>query len=128
MAPPHDVRFVVRESLARIRIQRDRVNDLAILRRHVLTKVVDNHQIVCSLNDGIIIVMRLYDNLVRVEQIVGVSGWDEATTEMIRLSIETNKNTTPTSIVEHVQSELKRLKEGGMNPRTPTMPKRREMM
>ena len=128
LAPPHDVRFVVRESLARIRIQRDRVNDLAILRRHVLTKVVDNHQIVCSLNDGIIIVMRLYDNLVRVEQIVGVSGWDEATTEMIRLSIETNENITPTSIVEHVQSELKRLKEGGMNPRTPTMPKRREIM
>lgn len=128
LAPPHDVRFIVRESLARIRIQKDRVNDLAVLRRHVLTKVVDNNQIVCSLNDGIIIVMRLYDNLVRAEQIVGVSGWDEATTERIRTSIETNENTTPSSIVQYVQSELERLKEGGMNPRTPTMPKRRENM
>ena len=97
-------------------------------KQRVLTKVVDNNQIVCSLNDGIIIVMRLYDNLVRAEQIVGVSGWDEATTERIRTSIETNENNTPSSIVQYVQSELERLKEGGMNPRTPTMPKRRENM
>ena len=104
------------------------INDLAVLRCHVLTKVVGTDQIVCSLNDGIVIVMRLYDDLLRVEQIVGVSGWDTATTTKILESIAKDENHTPTSVVQHVQVEIERLKQGGMNPRTPTMPKRREAM
>jgi hypothetical protein len=125
LAPPHDVRFIIRESLARIRIQKDRVNDLAVLRRHVLTKIVGGDQIVCSLNDGIVIVMRLYDNLVRAEQIVGVSGWDQETTDKILASLPQDNTATPTSIIQQVQMRIQKLKEGGMNPRTPTMPARR---
>jgi hypothetical protein len=129
LAPPHDVRFVVRESLARIRIQKDRVNDLALLRRHVLTKIVSGDQIVCSLNDGIVIVMRLYDSLVRAEQIVGVSGWDAATTGKMLEEIQRNESSnTPMSIVQQVQTEIARLKQGGMNPRTPTIPRRQNAM
>lgn len=129
LAPPHDVRFVVRESLALIRIQKDRVNDLALLRRHVLTKIVGGNQIVCSLNDGIVIVMRLYDSLVRAEQIVGVSGWDAATTDNILEKIQLNEaSNTPTSIVQQVQTEIARLKQGGVNPRTPTIPRRQNPM
>jgi hypothetical protein len=129
LAPPHDVRFVVRESLARIRIQKDRANDLALLRRHVLTKIVGGDQIVCSLNDGIVIVMRLYDNLVRAEQIVGVSGWDAATTDKMLEKIQQKETSnTPMSIVQQVQTEIARLKQNGMNPRTPTIPRRQNAM
>jgi hypothetical protein len=127
LGPPHDMRFIIRETLARIRIQKNRVNDLALLRRHVLTKIVGGDQIVCSLNDGIVIVMRLYEHWVRVEQIVGVSGWNQATTDKIQEAITQDENATPTSIVQQVQAEVERLKKGGVvNPRTPIMPKRNE--
>eukprot|EP00980_Cylindrotheca_fusiformis_P021507 scaffold8353_cov138-Cylindrotheca_fusiformis.AAC.38 len=129
LAPPHDVRFVVRESLARIRIQKERVNDLALLRRHVLTKIVGGDQVVCSLNDGIVIVMRLYDNLVRAEQVVGVSGWDAATTDKILEQIQRKEaSSAPSSIVQQVQQEIAKLKQAGMNPRTPKIPRRQNPM
>ena len=127
LGPPHDMRFIIREVLARIRIQQNRVNDLALLRRRVLTKIVGSDQVVCSLNDGIVIVMRLYEHLVRVEQVVGVSGWNQAATDKVQAAITHGESTTPTSIVAEVQAEIERLKQVGVvNPRTPTMPKRKE--
>jgi hypothetical protein len=125
LGPPHDLRFMVREALARLRIQKDRLNDLAVLRQNVLTKVVGGDQVVCSLNDGIVVVMRLYERWVRVEQVVGVSGWDSETTEKIQASLTVDERSTPTSIVEQVQKEVERLQEAGVvKPGTPKLPKR----
>jgi myosin heavy subunit len=144
LGPPHDVRFIIRETLARIRVHQARVDDLALLRRHVLTKVHHNNnsdsgnatttQVVCSLNDGIVIVMRLYEQYVRVEQIVGVSGWTEATTDQIQAALQQQDKaetdtTTPTcsSIVRRVQAEIESFKKRGVAdyPKgTPTMPKK----
>jgi hypothetical protein len=127
LGPPHDLRFIVRESLARLRIQRDRLNDLALLRQKVLTKVVGGDQVVCSLNDGIVVVMRLYEQWVRVEQVVGVSGWDSDMTEKIRASLTVDERSTPTSIVEQVQKEVERLQQVGVvKPGTPKLPRRRD--
>eukprot|EP00339_Tiarina_fusa_P009690 CAMPEP_0117070574 /NCGR_PEP_ID=MMETSP0472-20121206/49578_1 /TAXON_ID=693140 ORGANISM="Tiarina fusus, Strain LIS" /NCGR_SAMPLE_ID=MMETSP0472 /ASSEMBLY_ACC=CAM_ASM_000603 /LENGTH=449 /DNA_ID=CAMNT_0004793727 /DNA_START=37 /DNA_END=1386 /DNA_ORIENTATION=- len=127
LGPPHDLRFIVRESLALLRIQRDRLNDLSVLRENVLTKVVGGDQVVCSLNDGIVVVMRLYEHWVRVEQVVGVSGWDSETTEKIRAGLNVDERSTPSSIVEQVQQEVERLLKGGVvKPGTPKLPRRRD--
>jgi uncharacterized coiled-coil DUF342 family protein len=130
MGPPHDVRFIIREACARIRITRDRVDDLALLRRMVLTKVVGNDQIACSLNEGIVIVMRLYDQWVRVEQIVGVNGWDEAMTRKIHALIpDKDESMKPSLVVEIVQKEIRRMQneDGFVVPKTPVLPKRKEI-
>ncbi|CAJ1953272.1 unnamed protein product [Cylindrotheca closterium] len=128
LSPPHDVRFILRETCARVRIHRNRVQDLSLLRKEVLTKVVGSDQVVCSLNDGIVIVMRLYDNLVRAEQIVGVTGWDETAADKILNTIRKNEsiNLVPSAIIEIVRSEVDKLRQGGKNPRTPKLPKRRD--
>ena len=129
MGPPHDVRFIIREACARIRITRDRVEDLAVLRRMVLTKVVGNDQVACSLNEGIVIVMRLYDQWVRVEQIVGVNGWDEATTKKLHSLVpDKDESMKPSLVVEIIQKEIRRMQkeDGFVVPKTPVLPKRKE--
>ena len=75
---------------------------------------------------GIVIVMRLYDCWVKVEQIVGVNGWDESTLEQIRTSIPyTDGSLKPTQIVSIVLKELDRLQQDGVElPKTPIIPKR----
>ena len=128
MGPPHDLRFIIRETCARIRFLQNRVDDLAILRRRVLTKVIGNDQVVCSLNEGIVIVMRLYDQWVKVEQIVGVSGWEQSATEKIQSVVSRKEESwTPNKVVDLVQKEIERLqtKDGLVLPKTPVLPIRR---
>lgn len=128
MHPPHDMRFLVRESLARIRFTQLRVNDIAHVRTHVLTKVHNRKEVVCSLNDGIVIVMHLFERYVWVEKIVGIGGWDEESTEKIRKALpKANDFEHPlsvTEIVRLVQEEVQKLKMGGLNPSTPRLPLR----
>ncbi|KAL3904930.1 MAG: hypothetical protein SGILL_009881, partial [Bacillariaceae sp.] len=129
MGPPHDLRFIIRETCARIRITRDRVDDLSVLRRMVLTKVVGNDQVACSLNEGIVVVMRLYDQWVRVEQVVGVNGWDEAMTKKIHAMIpDRDESMKPSLVIEIIRKEIQRLQEqeGFVVPKTPVLPKRKE--
>ncbi len=83
---------------------------------------------------SVVIVMRLYEQYVRVEQIVGVSGWTEATTDQIQAALQQQDKaetdtTTPTcsSIVRRVQAEIESFKKRGVAdyPKgTPTMPKK----
>lgn len=126
MGPPHDLRFIIREACARLRNLQNRVDDIAILRRCFLTKVVGNDQVVCSLNEGIVIVMRLYDQWVKVEQIVGVSGWDQSTTDKIHEAVSKKEESwTPSKVVELVQAQVEQLKSQDGLPRTPKLPIRR---
>mmetsp|Transcript_62421 Transcript_62421/g.71703 ORF Transcript_62421/g.71703 Transcript_62421/m.71703 type:complete len:488 (+) Transcript_62421:82-1545(+) len=129
MGPPHDMRFVIRETCARIRNTQNRVDDIAILRKRVLTRVVGNDQVVCSLNEGIVIDMRLYDQWVEVEQIVGVTGWEKETTDKIHKVVSRrDESWTPSVVVNLVQKEIERLKEqdGLEIPKTPVMPSRQK--
>lgn len=128
LSPPHDLRFFVRETLARIRIQQARVQDLNILRQQVLTKIHNGNQIVCSLNEGIIVVMRLYERHVRVEQIIGVSGWTEAATQRIHDAIPADDvfhPMKPTEVFQCVLQEMEGLKSDGKYPQTPHFPVRK---
>lgn len=144
LSPPHDIRFVVRETLARIRIAQERVEELEILRRNVLTKVHGGNQVICSLNEGIVIIIRLYERFIRLDQIVGVGGWDEQTTKMIQTAVSERlekeypqddaeillfgSKVTPLMIVQYVQSELEQLEtsQGIQHPRTPRFPERKK--
>ena len=144
LGPPHDIRFVVRETLARIRIAQERVEELEILRRHVLTKVHGGNQVVCSLNEGLVIIIRLYERFIRLDKIVGVGGWDEQTTKMIQTSVSERlekeypqddtevmlfgSKVTPLMIVQYVQNELEQLQtsQGIQHPRTPRFPERKK--
>ena len=129
MGPPHDMRFVIRETCARIRIAQNRVDDIAVLRQRVLTKVVGNDRVVCSLNEGIVIVMRLYDQYVEVEDIVGVTGWEKEATDKIKKVVsKRDESWTPSVVVELVQKEVERLKvqDGLELPKTPVMPSKRK--
>ena len=120
LGPAEDVRFLVREALARIRILQERVNDLAELRQTVLTRVVGD-QMVCSLPEGISVVLRLYELVVRIDQIVGVGGWEPEIIEQIRAGID-ETNATPKSILQQIQEHIERLKQEGKVPPTPKMP------
>jgi len=129
MGPPHDMRFVIRETCARIRNTQNRVDDIAVLRKRVLTRVVGNDQVVCSLNEGIVIDMRLYDQWVEVEQIVGVTGWEKETTDKIHKVVSRrDESWTPSVVVNLVQKEIERLKEqdGLEIPKTPVLPSRQK--
>lgn len=144
LSPPHDLRFLVGETLARIRITQARVEDLTILRRHVLTKVHGTTQVVCSLNEGIVIVVRLYEKFLRLDQIVGIGGWDADTTKKLQTAVVERlekeypqedaeillfgSNVTPLMIVQYVQDELAKLQaeEGFQNPTTPRFPERKK--
>mmetsp|Transcript_56041 Transcript_56041/g.114370 ORF Transcript_56041/g.114370 Transcript_56041/m.114370 type:complete len:512 (+) Transcript_56041:144-1679(+) len=129
MGPPHDLRFVIRETCARIRIVQARADDLAVLRRRVLTKVVGNDQVVCSFNEGIVVVMRLYDQWVKVEQIVGISGWDQSLTDKIHAVVSKREESwTPNKVVDLVKKEIERLiaEDGFELPKTPVLPMRRK--
>lgn len=143
LGPPHDLRFVVRETLARICIFQDRVEELAVLRRNVLTKVHNGNQVVCSLNEGIVIVIRLYEKYIRLDQVVGVGGWDEEVTQKIQTTVmeklekEYNQDdaeimlhgskVTPMIIVQCIQDEIEQLQgsNGWTNPVTPRFPERK---
>ena len=126
MGPPHDVRFVIREVCARIRIMQNHVDDLALLReRHgILMKADTNDRILCSFNDGIVIVLRLYDHWVRIEHVVGVNGWDDALTDKIRDAIPADdESLKPTDIVNLILQEIETLKKRGeVHPSTPQLP------
>ncbi len=144
LGPPHDLRFMVRETLARIRIAQDRVEELAVLRCHVLTKVHGGNQIVCSLNEGIVIVIRLYEKFLRLDQIVGVGGWDEEITKKIQATVLERlekehpekdseillfgSKVTPLVIVQCVQDEVQKLQneQGFQNLMTPRFPERKK--
>jgi hypothetical protein len=126
MGPPHDVRFIIREVCARIRIMKHHVDDLALLRdRHGVLMTVDtNDRILCSFNDGIVIMLRLFDHWVRMEYIVGVNGWSDELTAKIRASVPpVDEKLKPTDVVNFVLHEIEKLKKSGeVNPSTPELP------
>lgn len=136
LGPPHDLRFIVRETLARIRLTQERVNQLAELRHHNIMKLYGN-QVTCSLNEGIVIVMRLYEKYIVLENLVGINGWDDTAVQDLKNSVQDRLDTeyaqddanialfgskiTPLLVVELVQEEIRR---ASANPLTPRMPVR----
>ena len=136
-----DLRFLLREAMTRIRTITARVDELAVLRARYLTKIGklqydgnsfggQEQEIMCSLNECITAVIRLApdcpleEGSARLDQLVGLGGWDKA----ILVSIENNVPHCkgPLALMEALVNEIRRLEENGMElPKTPSMPSRK---
>lgn len=143
MGPIEDLRFLLREAVARISITIARVNELSVLRQKYLTKIGmrnnsghsfggEDQEVVCSINEGVTVVLRLtpdcpiVNGSVYVDQIVGVSGWDQEVLEALKENLNEVRHQGPVKLMDALKAELIRLQEEGAVslPETPTMPKR----
>ena len=139
-----DLRFLVRETMARIRMIEARVVELAVLHNNVLTKIGTFHhdnegfggeeqEVVCSLNECITVVLRLTADCpnvpgsVYISQMVGVGGWDDATVKNIQDTVAAQEFRTPLAVIQAIQSEISRLEKEGLSlPKTPMLSLRRK--
>lgn len=142
LGPVDDLRFLLREIMARIRIHKARVQELTVLRKEYLTKIgklyhsVDSfggrdQEIVCSLPEGVTVVLRLTPDCpmvpgsVKVDQIVGIGGWDEGLIESLKVAVNVSMCRGPRDMMKVLVAEIQRLQADGMElPKTPTLPQR----
>jgi len=137
--PAEELRFLMREAMARIRITESRVIELAVLYNNVLTKIGAVHQpsdnfgspeqeVVCSLNEGISIVLRLTADCpivpgsVYIYNMVGVCGWDDESVKKIKERVSSKEFQSPWALIQEVQKEISSF----TLPKTPTLPLRRK--
>lgn len=140
-----DLRFLTRETIARIRTIEARVVELAVLHNNVLTRIAscqpnpdgfggEEQEVVCSLKECITVVLRLTADCpnvpgsVYISQIVGVAGWEDETVEEIRENVSKQAFQTPWSLIQAIQNEIGRLlKDEGLKlPGTPALPLRKK--
>lgn len=146
LEPMHDLRFVLREAMARVRALSALVDELAQLRMKYLTKITktnksgrqnksfggEDQEVVCSLSTGVTVVLRLtidcpmIDGSAYIQQIVGVAGWDEEYLHRIKDAVNEKKCRSPVHCMDLLVKEIERIeKEEGLTiPKTPTLPKR----
>lgn len=139
-----DLRFLLRETLQRIRAITARVDELAILRTLHLTKIgkLNYHQdfsfggedqeIVCSLNECITAIIRLTpdcpleEGSARLDQVVGLGGWSPEVLERLEHNVNTVNCKGPLAIMEALVDELRHLEKAGLKiPTTPHLPSRK---
>jgi hypothetical protein len=144
LGPVEDLRFLLRETMARVRAYSARVDELAVLRSKYVTKIGkiqhsshsfggEDQEVVCSVHEGITVVLRLTPDCPvvsgssHVDQIVGVSGWEQAVLDEVKDTINAARCRGPLQLMELLKQELERLqKENGVAlPSTPSMPQRR---
>lgn len=144
MGPVEDLRFLLRETVARISAIVARVHELTALRQKYLTKIGvlrhsgnsfggEDQEIVCSINEGVTVVLRLTPDCpigngsVFVDQIVGVGGWDSEILEDLKERLNDDFHRSPVKLMDSLKEELARLQETGSVslPTTPTMPVRK---
>ena len=141
-----DLRFVLRETLARIRILSSRVNELAALRKKYLTKITnpaknkvnygfggEDQEVLCSLESQVTVVLRLTADCpilkgsVYIQKIVGCGGWEDAVLQRIKSKINEMRFNIPVDLMDTVVEEIARsVKEDGLKiPKTPVLPRRK---
>jgi len=142
--PGEELRFLVRETMHRIRMIQNRVVELAILHNNVLTKLGKFHhsdgfgtqeqEVICSLPECITVVLRMTADCpvlpgsVYIHKMVGMAGWDEATVDGIKERVSQQEFQSPWALIQQVQAEISRLQteEGYTLPKTPILPIRRK--
>jgi len=147
LKPLHDIQFILREAMARIRIISQRVDELAQLRLKYLTKITnpmknkikfgyggEYQEVICSLPCQVTVVLRLtcdcplLDGSVYIHQIVGVGGWDAQCLERMKKKVNTKKWRSPIQVMDSLGEEIRRVvkDEGICLPKTPTFPQRKK--
>ena len=138
----HGIRFILVETLARIRTLEARVVELTKLRERYAAQVYDveatadmNHygaeqEVVCAINEGITVALRLgadcplIPGSVYVSEIFGVGGWTEDKLNVLKNVVLKNRCKGPVGVMECMVKEIrKRSKEDGWAvPATPSLP------
>jgi hypothetical protein len=146
LEPVHDLRFVLRETLSRIRILSNRMNELATLRTKYLTKITDpannkvhygfggeDQEILCSLDSQVTVVLRLTPDcpILRgsayIQRIIGCGGWDDAVLHRIKDNVNEKRFCGPVDLMDSLVEEIESVvKEQGIEiPKTPVLPRRK---
>ena len=147
LAPLDDLRFVVRETQARIRAAALRAEELAVLRGSYLTRIgpaprdAEEQEVVCSLSQGITAVLRLCGDCPLTEgscyigDIVGVGGWKQSDLDGVKKAVSRNAFASPVALMDSLKQEIQRVTTHGMRgeeedktielPKTPVLPTRR---
>jgi hypothetical protein len=147
LAPIDDLRFVVREMQARIRAAVLRSEELAALRGSYLTRIgpaprdAEEQEVVCSLSQGITVVLRLCgdcpltEGSVYISDIVGVGGWKQSDLDGVKKAVSRNAFASPVTLMGSLKQEILRVTTHGMRgdeedktielPKTPVLPTRR---
>ena len=136
------IRFVLQETLKRIRITSDRVTELALLRSKYLTKITlpssnkkkynyggEDQEIICSINSSITVVIRLTPDCPRIKgsayiyQIVGVGGWEEQVLQRLKVKVNEYHSRSPIEVMDRLVEEVDALEQRGVRiPTTPVLP------
>lgn len=143
MGPVEDLRFLLREARGRIRAISARVEELSVLRAKYLTKMGglrhsghsfggEDQEIVCSIKEGVTVVLKLtpdcplVNGSVYVDQIIGVGGWDQGVLDDIKSSMNDLRCRSPLQLMDALKEELTRLEKSDdfSLPKTPQMPTR----
>jgi len=139
MEPVLDLRFFLRETMARIRTITARVDALAHLRVKYLTKIGpvagrtnygnggEDQEIVCSLNCGVTAVLRLtadcplLEGSTYIHKLVGIGGWSDEILQKIKMRVNDKKLFTPIEVMDFLSNEISKLESNDI-PQTPYIP------
>ena len=114
-----DLKFVLRESLARMRGASQRLQQLELLRKKYLTQIEytksrDIDAVICSLDDGITVVLKLTPDCpllpgsAFIEQIAGLGGWDQSVLTGIQTKVNDLRLKSAIEVMSSVVKEIKR--------------------
>jgi len=140
----HGIKFVIVETLARIRTLEARVAELATLREKYAAQVYDvetsletgkygvaEQEVVCAIPEGITTALRLgadcplVPGSVYVSEIFGVGGWQEEKLEELRKLVTEKRCRGPVEVMECMVKEIRERsdEEGWAVPDTPSLPR-----
>jgi hypothetical protein len=143
--PGDNLRFLLRETIARITAIQARVQELTELQTMALTKIGSMHsspnnsdgfggedqEVVCSLDrESMTVVLRMTPDCpliagsVYIDQLVGLGGWDTEIVQQIQRQVNTIPEKSPVQVLRNLQQEIQRrqLEEGLVLPPTPKVP------
>lgn len=141
------IRFVLVETMARIRTLDARVSELTHLRSNYAAQVYDiesspessrfggaEQEVVCAINEGITVALRLgvdcplVPGSVYISELFGVGGWEEEKLIALKKVVEERRCKGPVEVMEVMVDEIRkrRNKDGWAIPLTPSLPRGRK--
>jgi len=130
----HGIRFILSETLARIRTAHSRIEELTLLRSKYAAQVYDiestgEQEVVCALKEGISIALRLgadcplVKGSVYISELCGVGGWEEDKLQELKKTVGERRCRGPVEVMEVMVEEIKRRREdeGWALPLTPVL-------
>jgi len=141
------IRFVLVETMARIRTLDARVAELTHLRQNYAAQVYDietncesaqfggaEQEVVCAINEGITVALRLtvdcplVPGSVYISELFGVGGWEEEKLVALKKVVEERRCKGPVEVMEVMVKEIRRRRheEGWAIPLTPSLPRGRK--